>query len=449
MVVPDEYGSITEAINNATDGQTVYVKSGVYNEYITINKALQIIGENKANTIIRGNGTGILFKIVSDNVSISGFWMQNAETAIHLKKVKNCRILGNKFTNFSTYSTLTGGIAIYADSCNNLTIKENFATDADYFLLCLLSSNNCKISYNTFISDRRMCQAIKLENSHNNIIEWNKIYGKPELVTEGGIGLSHSNGNLIRFNDIKENDWCGISLYISDKTVIMGNNITFQRIQTGLYMYNSIDTLIYCNNFIANLKDVIMEGGVKNTCWHHLGLGNYWDKYEGEDNNYDGIGDTPYIAEGQNDTCPLMGQYYPFRLFVEGKKEIIDVVSNSTIIKFNSANQENISLKVAGELGHHGFSLIKIPKSLIRNPNATVNGKIPLKVNIKENEDFALLYMLYTYEQEENEINVIPEFSLWPLLLLLACLTLLFLTKKESGKYNSFTRQTNLIKSLF
>ena len=35
-------------------------------------------------------------------------------------------------------------------------------------------------------------------------------------------------------------------------------------------------------------------------------LGNYWDNYTGNDANNDGIGDTPFIINGEVDNYPLM-----------------------------------------------------------------------------------------------------------------------------------------------
>lgn len=57
IVVPDDYPIIQEAVDNANDGDTIYVKSGIYegahNQTLTINKSVAIIGENPNNTILK------------------------------------------------------------------------------------------------------------------------------------------------------------------------------------------------------------------------------------------------------------------------------------------------------------------------------------------------------------------------------------------------------------
>ena len=47
-----EYTSIQEAINYAAPGSTIYVKNGEYPEIIQIKKTIQLIGEDKNNTLI-------------------------------------------------------------------------------------------------------------------------------------------------------------------------------------------------------------------------------------------------------------------------------------------------------------------------------------------------------------------------------------------------------------
>jgi hypothetical protein len=92
IVVPDDYPTIGAAIENAIDGDTIYVKMGTYEETttLTVNKSISLIGEATANTILNLKppfGQIIMFypsgeaeygyydgmKIVSDNVKISGF----------------------------------------------------------------------------------------------------------------------------------------------------------------------------------------------------------------------------------------------------------------------------------------------------------------------------------------------------------------------------------------
>jgi len=73
------------------------------------------------------------------------------------------------------------------------------------------------------------------------------------------------------------------------------------------------------NNFINNSENGYSQGS--NNTWHSPSpitytyngntytnyLGNYWDDYNGSDGNGDGIGDTPYyIDEDNNDYYPLM-----------------------------------------------------------------------------------------------------------------------------------------------
>ena len=47
-----DYSNIQEAIDQAIEGSTIFIKTGIYTEIIDINKKLTIIGENKFSTII-------------------------------------------------------------------------------------------------------------------------------------------------------------------------------------------------------------------------------------------------------------------------------------------------------------------------------------------------------------------------------------------------------------
>ena len=83
------FKTITVAIENASDGDTIFVYNGIYYQYenIQINKSISLIGENKYDTIIDGRyivpeeysslGASIVCIFRTKGVTISGFTIQN------------------------------------------------------------------------------------------------------------------------------------------------------------------------------------------------------------------------------------------------------------------------------------------------------------------------------------------------------------------------------------
>ena len=103
IIVPDDYEKIQWAIGNASAGDTIFVRAGTYYEHVAINKSISLIGESKYNTILDGNATGTVIDITANNVTISGFTIQNSAKPEH------------------------NGITVYSSSGNN--ISDNIITD--------------------------------------------------------------------------------------------------------------------------------------------------------------------------------------------------------------------------------------------------------------------------------------------------------------------------------
>jgi len=78
--VPDDYARIQWAVDNASAGDTIVVRDGVYVENVNVDKSLDIRSENgSAECIVQAaNPDDHVFEVLADYVTICGFTIKNA-----------------------------------------------------------------------------------------------------------------------------------------------------------------------------------------------------------------------------------------------------------------------------------------------------------------------------------------------------------------------------------
>ena len=221
-----DYISIQDAINNAQDGFTIYVRSGKYSEIIEVKKQVHLIGENKVNTFInpisaknkyavRLGAPGVIFEGFDVTNGAPGLYTSGIRITSAGIEVNNCNIhdvpvgiviwtSDNTINNSNLWSCKDEGIALigssYSECSNNKITDCIFYDNCDGIELQYSSKNtisNCEIYDNTHTG----IDAIASSND-NNKIEDCKIYDNEVHV----IYFSSSSNNQIIDCQLSGND---------------------------------------------------------------------------------------------------------------------------------------------------------------------------------------------------------------------------------------------------
>ena len=298
---PANFTKIQDAIDNASDGDTVFVYNGTYYENVIIDKTINLFGEDRNTTIVDGGGVGKVVSIYADRVNVSGFTIQksgidfpNAGIYIgsNFNNISNNIIAKNKFVGIKlhpSFNTIIYGNIIRDNQGNGIDIARGSGEGCDNNII-----KNNSIINNTY-------SGIGLvELCNNNTIIENTF----EDHAYAGIDMWLSSSNIITDNEFI-NNYFGIQLYESNSNYIFSNTIR-DSVSAGIHIAESSNSSkIYHNNLINNTQNAYDEC---NNNWndYYPSGGNYWDDYSGEDQNHDGIGDVPYDLP-----CEHAIDYYP------------------------------------------------------------------------------------------------------------------------------------------
>jgi parallel beta-helix repeat protein len=232
---PGNYTKIQDAINDSSDGDTVYVydDSSPYYENVQIIKSINLIGENKETTIIDGNEIGDVLWLMTDEINVSGFTIQNGSNSngtaggIRLDASSNSKIFNNIVKNNDKY-----GIHVIENESSNNLISRN------------IIMKNGADDYRT-----RACLNIYLLRSSNNIIADNIIKDAIGI----GIGICYwSENTTVSRNIITDNKMEGIKSRFSYNNTIIENTIENNNLFGIRILYGSSSNLFQRNNIQNN-----------------------------------------------------------------------------------------------------------------------------------------------------------------------------------------------------
>lgn len=472
IVVPDDCTTIKGAIDNASEGDTIYLKMGTYegpiNETLVINKTISIIGEETAVLNLHPLLLNKTIYMYSPNNPIQSLFY---DTSLIIES-NNVTISGFKITVPSPGGDIyiMGNGTQITDCILNtevLWLEGSYSTISETYL----NIKNLKVDGSSQTIDHSRFFTTQISSSHNNItqntLDTLFLYDSYNLISGNSFNemyLEHSNSNIIRNNTCslmwigRYNHNCsnnifagnildggqlwGILMAAGSKNLFYGNYITNYGgshdgygVAIGSTHNTAENNTFYHNTFVNNNKNVGYNWDLEGlgNFWDNGIEGNYWDDYNGKDVNGDGIGDTPYVIDENNqDNFPLI---VPIRGFFAGTWEYkdftVDMCSNSVISSFTFDPQEGALIRFNGngEAGTSGFCRVSIPKDLLYAEDTwtvRVNGN-PVTPLVNESANNTFLY--FTYDNGISSIEIIgttaiPEFPSWTILPLLIVATL-------------------------
>jgi len=364
IYVPDDYMNIQCAVDNATAGDTIIVRSGTYHENVDVDKRLALRGVDTGGgkPVVDASGSGSPITLSADEITLEGFTVTNAriyhpDAGISVTSNNNA-IIGNNVINnkegilllSSNNNTIIEnnvnnasadyGVGIILSSSSNNTITNNTVSNNSFYSshihgIRLSSSNSNTITGNTANSNWR---GIGLIDSINNVITGNianlneqdgieirssrnnTITGNTANSNNDGIVLVSSSNNILNDNTANSNGLNGLCIHNSFDNTIIANNASNTHYY-GIAVYRSNNNKIYLNNFVKNRVGTYSR--ISSNIWNSTEpityqynnstftnyLGNYWGpNYSGTDADCDGIRDTPCLIpdSGGVDWYPLM-----------------------------------------------------------------------------------------------------------------------------------------------
>ncbi len=252
-----DYETIASAVENASEGDSIHVLPGTYNESIVISKSIDLIGEGADRTIMDGNGSRSVIRIEADNVNVSGLRVNHSgdiadNALILLDGVRNCRINNTELTN--------GEYGILLSNSADSVMAENTARSVNVGIMVSDSSDSHLIDNDC----SQIRTGISLSGSSGNEIASNTCND----CADDGIYLYYSNENSIRDNTCESNDDYGIYIYKSQFNTV-NSNICDQNHDDGISVYyspwntvlvNICDENWYSGIGISNSEGCTVEG---------------------------------------------------------------------------------------------------------------------------------------------------------------------------------------------
>ena len=237
--VPADIPTIQQAIDAASEGDTINIAAGTYNEHLEIDKDnIKLQGAGRGITVINGNGTDRTIEL------------SNARNI----EVKNCSFRKGSYGIALSYSSL---------ECTNVAIDNNSSglrIRYNSYIYCQNTyiTNNSGVGVEVSYGSTGLFGYCEINNNNRNgiisqhsasVAVWNS-----KISNNGGTGIQAWMGGCMtsEVNEIKSNGGPGIDITGNSSGALYGNNSITNNNTGGITIYHNS----YC---ITNATDDISQ----------------------------------------------------------------------------------------------------------------------------------------------------------------------------------------------
>jgi len=297
---PGNYTKIQDAIDNASDGDTIFVYDDLspYYENLEIDKSIKLIGENKNTTIIDGGGNdNVVYVTDYCSVTICGFTIQHCGddlwecAGIYLYDASGNTITDNIITNNSCPGIYCYNYFEYPWLGLNV-ISKNIVTKNRLGIVLDVSTYN--EVYDNYVEDNQIgifvgSSALPSESREQSLDEYyNNIYRNTILNNHVGIDIEPASFTNVFKNYIMNNDY-GICIYAPYLTWCNYNSIYQNNIHNntyGIHLIAIVHTMcnyncIYQNNIHGNTYGIKADAEGGYIVNNNISENNFYSNTEG------------------------------------------------------------------------------------------------------------------------------------------------------------------------
>ena len=208
--VPSDYGTIQEAIDAASPGDSIKISSGTFTENITIDKKLKIRGKSKTRIVAADDAVPVV-TIVADDVELKRLDIRGGSSGVVGLDVSNAKLLSLRVHNASSH-----GISLF-----------NFNADNALF-------SKCRV----------------YDNGGNGITASGSLIKKCRVYKNGFNGISLVERSKVESCRVYENGTAGVSLQDSSDCIIEKSR--FWKNATGILVGDRSTGIVVEDNIFSN-----------------------------------------------------------------------------------------------------------------------------------------------------------------------------------------------------